>query len=292
MQKKYSFTIIGGDLRFVHLAKLLLDESFVVNTIGFDKNTEQSIQLINQNDINYAIKNSDIIILPLPFSTDEITINAPLSNNTIYLKDIYENILPHQLVLGGRLNEKAYNEAGRHGFKIIDYFEREELAVLNAIPTAEGALQIAMEELPITIHNSNCLITGFGRISKLLAKNLSSLGAKVTICARKHSDIAWTKVYSYNSTNFLNFNEVLNKFDIIFNTVPSLIFSEKELLNIKDETLIIDLASKPGGVDLICAGKLSKKVIWALSLPGKVAPFTSGEIIKETIMNMISEEVT
>lgn len=292
MQKLNSSTIIGGDLRQVHLAKLLIDEGFLVKTFGFDKNSERSTQLTNQNDIHLAIINSDIIILPLPFSTDGITINTPLSNNIVYLKDFYENILPHQLVVGGRLDEKAFSEAGRHGFKIIDYFEREELTVLNAIPTAEGALQIAMEELPITIHGSNCLITGFGRISKLLSRMLSSLGAKVTVCARKYSDIAWIKAFGYNYTHYANLNDVINNFDIIFNTVPSLIFSEKELLSIKNEALIIDLASKPGGVDLLVAGRLGKKVIWALSLPGKVAPYTSGEIIKETIMNIISEEVT
>lgn len=292
MQKNISFTIIGGDSRQVHLAKLLLDDGYEVKTIGFDKFSEHNLQLINQNTLSFAIQNSNIIILPLPFSLDGATINTPLSNNTIYLKELYENILPSRLVLGGRLDEKAFSEAGRHGFKIIDYFEREELTVLNAIPTAEGALQIAMEELPITIHNSNCLITGFGRISKLLAKMLSSLGANVTVCARKYSDAAWVKAFGYNYTDFLNLNSYLNSFDIIFNTVPALIFSEKELLNIKNETLIIDLASKPGGVDLITAGKLSKKVIWALSLPGKIAPFTSGEIIKDTIMNIISEEVT
>ena len=61
------------------------------------------------------------------------------------------------------------------------------------------------------------------------------------------------------------------------------------LKNIQKNALVIDLASKPGGVDFSAAKALGIKVIWALSLPGKVAPVTSGKIIKDTIMNIMTE---
>ena len=73
---------------------------------------------------------------------------------------------------------------------------------------------------------------------------------------------------------------------MIFNTVPAVILNEKCLNQIKNDALIIDLASKPGGVDFDTAGKLGLKVVWALSLPGKIAPVTSGEIIACTILNI------
>ena len=76
--------------------------------------------------------------------------------------------------------------------------------------------------------------------------------------------------------------------DVVFNTVPDKIIGGNELLTAKN-TLIIDLASKPGGVDMEKAKDLGVKVIWALGLPGKVAPVTSGNIIKETILNIFSE---
>ena len=78
-------------------------------------------------------------------------------------------------------------------------------------------------------------------------------------------------------------------FDVIFNTVPAEVLDRNVLEQIPDDTLIIDLASKPGGVDFSAAKELGKKVIWALSLPGKTAPITSGRIIKETILNMLCE---
>ena len=54
-------------------------------------------------------------------------------------------------------------------------------------------------------------------------------------------------------------------------------------------TLLIDLASRPGGVDFNAAAELQIKTIWALSLPGRVAPKSAGQIIKTTILNMIRD---
>ena len=81
------------------------------------------------------------------------------------------------------------------------------------------------------------------------------------------------------------------KFDIIFNTIPALVLNRNELIKIRNDALVIDLASKPGGVDFDAAKELGIRVIWALSLPGRVAPVTAGIIIKDTIINMMREEV-
>ena len=68
-----------------------------------------------------------------------------------------------------------------------------------------------------------------------------------------------------------------------------MIFTEDILRKFSDDTLFIDLASKPGGIDITSAQELGRKVIWALGLPGKTSPVTAGEIIAETIDNMLTE---
>ena len=78
-------------------------------------------------------------------------------------------------------------------------------------------------------------------------------------------------------------------YDLIVNTVPAQVLGRLELEDVKEDCLILDLASKPGGVDLRAAGELGLTVIWALSLPGKVAPVTAGAAIKSTIYNMLQE---
>lgn len=79
------------------------------------------------------------------------------------------------------------------------------------------------------------------------------------------------------------------QFDLVVNTVPATILTFDILKHLKRECLLIDLASKPGGVCFKTARDLGLKTIWALSLPGKVAPITSGEIIKNTIDNILCE---
>ena len=75
----------------------------------------------------------------------------------------------------------------------------------------------------------------------------------------------------------------------MFNTVPSFIFTRKVLSKHHKDTLFIELASTPGGFDKEAVSKLGLKLIPALSLPGKVAPKAAGNIIKDTIYNIMEE---
>ena len=167
--------------------------------------------------------------------------------------------------------------------------DREELVVLNTISTAEGAIQIAMEETTRTIHESNVLVLGVGRVGKILANMLKGIGANVFCEARKNVDLAWIKAYGYEPIRLNELENSLGKFNIIINTIPSIILEEKQLEKVNKDCLIIDLASNPGGIDRNSAKKLGIKTIWALSLPGKVAPLTSAEFIKDTIYNILKE---
>ena len=191
--------------------------------------------------------------------------------------------------LAGQLSEKIINNLQEKNVKYIDLLKREELVVLNTIATAEGAIQITMENTQKTIHGSNVLIMGFGRVGKVLAKMLDGIGAKVSCEARKNSDIAWIKAYGYNPIHLSELESELGNYDIIINTIPFQILDENRLKCIKKECTIIDLSSNPGGVDRRAARELGLKLIWALSLPGKVAPMTSAEFIKETLYHILKQ---
>ena len=118
---------------------------------------------------------------------------------------------------------------------------------------------------------------------------LQGIGAKVYCEARKNSDIAWIKAYGYNSVHLSELSDKIDEFDIIINTVPAVVIDKEKVDKLKEDCLIIDLASNPGGVDKIAVKQRGIKLIWALSLPGKVAPTTSAEFIKETIYNILKE---
>lgn len=286
MCKKY--TVVGGDLRSVKLANLICEEGKKVNIFGF-KNAGFELGIPESGDLKEAIEDSEVVIGPLPCSNDNETLNAPFHPDKIHINDVFKIMSKNQLFIAGRISDRILHMAEVYNVYTLDILEREEMAVLNAIPTAEGAIQIALEEMPITLHNSNVMVLGFGRVGKTLSKMLRGIGANVWVEARKYSDIAWIQSYGYKPVNLSEIGSVLGGMDVVFNTIPKVVLDSELLKTIKPECLIIDLASKPGGVDFENARQLGRKAIWALSLPGKVAPVTAAKFIKDTIYNIIDE---
>jgi dipicolinate synthase subunit A len=282
------YTVIGGDLRNVKLAEAISEDGNQVNLYGF-KNAGFDLLIPENENIEAAIDDSEIVIGPLPCSNDNETLNAPFHDEKILVNEIFKIMKKNQLFIAGRISEKLKQLAKAYNVYCIDILEREEMAVLNAIPTAEGAIQIAMEELPITLNGSKTLILGYGRVGKALSKMLAGIGAEVYVEARKYPDIAWIKTYGYIPVYINELKNYISSMDVIFNTIPSRILDCEMLRKVGKDCLIIDLASKPGGVDFERAKTLGIKVIWALSLPGKVAPVTAANYMKQTIYNIIEE---
>lgn len=282
------FTVLGGDLRNIKLAELMAADGNEVNIYGF-KNAGFEIHIAESEVLAQAIDESDVVIGPLPCSNDNDTLNAPFHSEKIHMNEVFRIMNKNQLFIAGRVSEKIAHLAQIYNVYSIDILEREEMAILNAIPTAEGAIQIAMEETPITLHNSNVLVLGFGRVGETLAGKLHGIGANVHVEARKYSDIAWIRSYGYKPVLLNDLGNHISNMDIIFNTIPHIILDEDMLRRIRKDCLIIDLASKPGGVDFEKAKTIGLKVIWALSLPGKVAPVTAAQFIKDTVYNIVEE---
>ena len=288
---KQNISIVGGDLRIVNLAKILAKDGYTINTYGL----ENSIELNNLENIRInanleeTIKESEIIISSIPLSKNDDEIYSPFSNKKIKLEELIIKIKGKKLIAGGIKNETK-EKIEKNNIEVIDLLKYEELTILNTISTAEGALQIAMEETKKTIYNSNVLILGFGRVGKTTANLFKSIGANVYCEARKKEDLAWIKVYRYNAVALEEIDKIINKFDIIINTIPSLIIDKKRLELINKKCIIIDLASAPGGVDFEEAKKQNINSILALALPGKVAPETSAEFIYEILYSILKTE--
>lgn len=287
-----AFAVIGGDYRIVMMANELSFQGNLVKAYGFGPEVEFAGSVRRAATLTEALDEVNYVILPLPCSMDGSHVNTALSTDQITLNDLFSKLRPEQTVFAGKADANLKALAEKYGIACHDYFEREEMSVKNAIPTAEGAIDIALRELPITLHSSKCLVLGFGRVAKALSHMLKGLDVNLTVAARKFSDIAWIDAYGYHSLALQELPCQLNSFDVIFNTIPARILDAELLSHVKPDGLIIDLASKPGGVDLTAAGQAGLNVIWALSLPGKVAPKTAGNIMKDTILNIIHETET
>lgn len=286
-----NFAVIGGDLRIIKLVKMLASDGNTVYTYGLEKAEELKSQtnIIFSEKLSKAIpENVEVVIGPIPFSSNGININAPFSEKEISIRELM-HYLNAKILIAGSISPDIYDMANDEYIEIIDIMKREELAVLNTISTAEGAIEIAIANTNKIIHGSNTLILGFGRIGKVLARKMAGLSARVTCAARKDEDLAWIKAYGHRATNINFLGENLSEFDIIINTVPHLILTQERMQYVKSDCLLIDLASNPGGIDKKSAKDRNLKLVWALALPGKVAPVTTAEFIKDTIYNILKE---
>lgn len=263
-----NFCMIGGDLRSFFLAKILSREKHEVKLYGFDK-LENFKECEKYDEM---IRTSKNIILPIPFSKDNQYVNMPFSNKDIAIREIFY-YLENKTIFVGNIHQELKEELHRKHNQVIDFMEKEEFSILNAIPTAEATIEIILKNTKKILQNSNCLIMGFGRIGKVLAYKLKGFSAKVTCMITNEVEKAWGVAYGYETTKIENLQKnctKLKQYDIIINTIPKVIFRE-ELKEIKKETLVIDLASKPYGIDRKIAEQEKLNFIEALGLPRKIS---------------------
>ena len=282
------YAIIGGDLRIVKLARMMAAEGDIIHTFGLEKAEElnKCNNIIFYNSLRSAIESANVVIAPIPFSKNGVELNTLYSNEKILIQELLDNV-KYKKLIAGSIKQEIYDIAEVNHIQIFDIMKSEDVAILNAISTAEGAIELIFSNTQKTLHGSNVLILGFGRLGKALAKKLYGLSAKVTCAVRKNEDFAWIKAYGYEYTNINNLSENLINYDIIINTVPALILNILRLQKLRKNCLLIDLASNPGGIDFEGAKELGIKCIWALALPGKVAPVTTAEIIRDSIYNIV-----
>lgn len=283
------FAIIGGDQRQALLCRLLIEDGHEVRAFALEK-AEHDPAVVSALSPEAAMTGADCVILPLPVTGQRGFLNTPLSAGEYEITDILDAIPRGVLVCAGRVDASTRTLAGALDIQLIDYFQREELVIQNAVATAEGALGLIMQDTATTVWDSRILVIGFGRIGKVLAHRLRGLGARVTVSSRSYADKAWCEAYGYDTLDTRHLEGHLDAFDVVVNTVPAPVLGENRLKELAHDALVLDLASKPGGMDFAAAARLGVRAVWALSLPGEVAPQSAGSIIRDTIYNIIGEQ--
>jgi len=275
--------VIGGDKRFLYLSRILEEKDCHVRNFGIDAKKEE----YDMESFEDEVKRADVIILPIPYTKDGITVNTPLCDECLYLSKIYTNVKADALIFGGVVGERFLPP---ENLNFYDYAKRDDFAYLNAVPTAEGAIEAVMKHMPGTVLGSNALVTGFGKCAKILSFTLKSLGANVTVCARRSSDLSFARALGMNGVRISKMKNHLGTADVIFNTVPHIIFGKEELKLIRKECPLADIASLPGGADKVLAQREGVNYLFLPGIPGKYSPSKGAQIILETIEN-ISEEM-
>ena len=278
------FLVVGGDLRNVELAKLLKEDGKTVCTYGMNVNSSENLEKL--------VENIEVVIGSIPFSRDSLTVNSTFVESKILIKDLLEKI-KGKILIAGNIFEDVKKLAENYNIQVIDVMKSEKLAVLNTIATSEGTIELMIANTDTIIFESNVLILGFGRVAKTLANRLKGLVKSITCASRENDELAWIGVYGYEKLDLNDFvkcqetKKCLENYNVIINTIPSMIFDAEKLQYVNKEVLLIDLASNPGGIDKEETKKQRLKLIHALGLPGKVAPKSSARFIKNIIYEVI-----
>lgn len=282
------FLIVGGDQRTIKLIEMLKNDGHEIKTYGLSDISLQNVEVLEDIQELQKIKSQhfDAVIGPIPITKDGENLNAPFVEEKIGMNELLP-FLANQILIAGPISSDLKEKMEKYNIRAIDIMESEELVIYNTIATAEGTIEIAISNTEKNLHESKILILGFGKVAKTLALKLKGLSQQVTCAARKLKDFAWIDTLGFNLENINNLGQNLHEYDIIINTVPQIILTEERIKSVKEDALIIDLASKPGGIDQEAIKKASIKYIWALALPGKVAPISSAKYIKEAIYNII-----
>jgi dipicolinate synthase subunit A len=243
-------------------------DPFLFATAGRSGALDCCVNLLMEKGCTFTSNLTDPVthlILPVP-SVDEdghIKGDGPL-------QEVLAKLSPTATVIGGNLPQQLLGE-----HPVIDLLQDEDYVCQNAYITAHCAMALAAEQLDTTFRDCRCLIIGWGRIGKCLAEVMTHLEAEVTVAVRNPRDQAMLEALGYKCIAITKIDPTI--YDLIFNTAPYLL-----LPDCKGKALKIDLASKPG-ID-------AEGVIWARGLPGIHRPESSGKLIAQTFLRLISRE--
>lgn len=275
--------ILGGDKRVSYMAEKLMESGFSVYSYI------QSAPACGEAALRQVFSEADAFVGGLPFSRDGKTVFAPFFDTPLPIDTLLPCLRAGMPMLLGKPGKALSKKLTESGAIVHDYFAREEVSLLNAVPTAEGAIEIALSHLPVTLWETECLVAGFGRIGQYLARLLSFMGARVTVSARKASDFAKCRMLGYRTLHTAALAEAPRPFRVVFNTIPHCVFSRAVLSSLRPDCLLVDLASAPGGFDTGAAAEMGRTLLPALSLPGKVAPETAGEFLADAVQSILRE---
>ncbi len=193
------------------------------------------------------------------------------------LEHILADLPPHVTVIGGNLSHPALQ-----GYPTLDLLHDGQYLAENAAITADCAIRVAAQRLPVIWDGCKVLIVGWGRIGKCLAARLKAMGAAVTVAARKAADRDILRAMGFGAEDPNNLFHGLAAYRVIFNTVPAPVLTPAQMAHCRKNCLKIELASRPGipGED----------VIPALGLPGKLASESSGMLISGTVIRLVAEK--
>ncbi len=284
--KERSFGFVGGDKRNVELMRILEKEGYLINYFEMCEDIEEGYLLREMKSLEEIFLSSDCVIFGIPmFRNRKLYSDAEFENDAI--EKIKHLVREEQSIYGGVIPQELKTHIAKKKGLVHDFMEDETYAIFNAISVAEGVIFETMKQRECNIHQSQCLVLGFGRCGKVIADKLKGLSANVTVASRSQEELTYAKALGYQTLNLSVLKGSISLYSNIYNTIPALVI-EKDSLNRMDASqLVIDVASGKGGVDYEFSKRKKMNCIHLLGIPGRYAPNSVAEKMAEIILNKL-----
>ena len=270
--QKLTIAILGGDGRETEMASLATDAGASVRLFGAPPSNRRDVT--TTASLAEALDGAGIAILPIPYPGADGALYAPFAEAPIRITaDDLSAMAAGALVITGK-SDAFLDTAAEEAHVIVREYENDtDLMLLRAPAIAEGAIRVAIEHSPVTVHGTQIGLVGFGRIGSVLTRSLIALNANVHVFARRAEARAAAYALGAKPHLFDAVPQVFPELEILYNTAPAAVVDAAALAHVRRGSLVVDLAAPPGGIDLAAAREYGLSTIWARGL-GASAPRT------------------
>ncbi len=261
-----------SDMRQVYLADILNKSGHDVRCLDIRDSVIWKEQLLKLQDF---LPDAKMLILPIPATL--------LTGQELFMEVLNKKMKNDTLVLGGCFSQEFVEWMEQRGIAYLDFMEDETVVEENAVATAEGAIADVILHSPYNIDESKIIVSGYGKCGRAIAERLQALGARVTVLARKKESRKAAKKEGFYAADFAFGPEEAMGANVLINTVPAPVITELMIRELPKNAYLLDIASKPGGVDFESAKEHGIRAQLLLGIPGKYAPLESAYILARAI---------
>lgn len=280
---------LGGGPRDRPLLERLVELGFKVTTLGDPPFPLRGIQVTTS--LGSLLKGASILLLPASGVDATGRIKEPFCREVMIDDTFLASVEKNTILFVGHGERGLKQKTKEHSIPLVEFLHVDTVATLNAIPTAEGAIMIALQELPTTLSGTSAIILGLGRIGLSLGWRLKALNVTVLGANRSKKGLFKGVDLGLTVIPLQEIEPFLRDVRLLFNTIPAPVFGYSELKQLRKDTILIDLASAPGGIDFHAAESLDLKASLYPGIPGRFFPEMAGRILAQTLPPIMEREV-
>ena len=283
----WTVAVIGGDTRMLEHMRLARLAGAKVQHYGSVPAAEEAAGQPAASSLVEAVKGARIISCPIPGVGSDDALYAKFTDEKLRMThEVLKGAAPGAMLFTCWSTPRMDEWVKETPVKIIAYGDDDALAILHAVPTAEGAIRVAIENTDDTLLGMNVLCVGLGRVGISVAQAFEGMKARVTLAARNPAQLARAWAMNATPVELSDLKNQIGKFGLIVSSSSGRVLDRNLISLTRPDVVIIDLCSPPGSVDFEAAKALGRKVIWARGQAGR-APRQAGHDEWQVLMRIV-----